>query len=219
MTTAETLFTEADRARIAEAVRTAEARTAGEIVPYIVGRSDRYPEAPMRAGAAGAFLVLTAAAAIEAWRGSWHSVDPLLLAVLAVAAFLLCALLAAKLPAFLRLFVHPASLQQRVDDRAAQAFLSEEVFQTRERTGILLFVSLLERRVRVMGDAGINAKVKQEQWDGIVHTIVQGMKSGAAADGLVTAIGMCGGLLTGAGVEIRSDDSNELSDAARIRNR
>ncbi|NNE08244.1 MAG: hypothetical protein HKN20_06745, partial [Gemmatimonadetes bacterium] len=47
------LFTDADRDRIEEAVRAAEARTAGEIVPVIVAQSDSYPLALRRAGLIG----------------------------------------------------------------------------------------------------------------------------------------------------------------------
>ncbi len=109
--------------------------------------------------------------------------------------------------------------QQRVDERAALAFLSEEVFRTRERTGILILVSLLAHRVAVLGDAGINARVEKKEWDDVVKLVVDGMKRGTPADGLVNAIARCGSILEQHGVEIRSDDTNELGDGLRMSDR
>jgi putative membrane protein len=106
--------------------------------------------------------------------------------------------------------------QQRVDERAAMAFLEEEVFVTRERTGILVFLSLFERRVCILGDKGINEQVQKEEWDEIVQIIVSAMKNEAPADGMIEAVWKCGQLLERRGVEIRPDDSNELGDTLRI---
>ena len=93
------------------------------------------------------------------------------------------------------------------------------VFNTRERTGILLFISLLEHRIEVVGDAGINRKVTADEWTDVVMRIREGIKAGKLADGLVAAIEMCGELLERGGVEIRPDDVNELSDDVRLRDR
>ena len=72
-------------------------------------------------------------------------------------------------PSVKRLLAGRTLLRKRVSQRAAEAFIAEEVFDTRERTGILLFVSLFERHVLVVGDSGINTHVKQEEWDDVVR--------------------------------------------------
>jgi putative membrane protein len=110
-------------------------------------------------------------------------------------------------------------MNHRVSQRAAEAFIAEEVFQTRDRTGILLFFSLLEHRVLVVGDSGINAKVEKQDWDDVVTTVIEGMKAGTPAEGLIKAIGMCGELLQRQGVRRRADDSDELSDGLRMSDR
>ena len=215
----DTLFTEQDKKRLADAVREAERSTSGEIVPYVVGRSDSYPEAWLRAGALLGFLTLFAFAIVDMGTGMWLPFGMGEAAIIIVAAFGIGGLLVLVAPALRRLLIPAAMLQQRVDERASLAFLEEEVFKTRERTGILIFLSLFERRVRVLGDSGINAKVEQAEWDAIAGVIVSGMKNGTPAEGMIEAIGMCGRLLEASGVQIRDDDTNELGNELRTSDR
>jgi putative membrane protein len=98
-----------------------------------------------------------------------------------------------------------------------KAFVEEEVFATRDRTGILLFISLLEHRIEVLGDTGINEKVDTDEWVDVVLHIREGIRQGKLAEGLVEAIGMCGKLLERGGVTLREDDINELPDKVRLR--
>jgi len=97
--------------------------------------------------------------------------------------------------------------------RAAEAaFTRERVFETRDRTGILVFLSLLERQVVVLPDAGIAAKAPESAWSGVVGEIVLGMKAGRPTEALVTAVRSCGDTLRAAGFSSRPDDANELPD-------
>ena len=212
----ENLFSEQDKKRIADAVRDAEHRTSGEIVPFVVGRSDAYPEAWLRAGALFAFVALFAFALLDLGTNLWLPFGYAESGVIVIVAFGLGALLALTIPGFKRLLIPGNMLQQRVDERAALAFIDEEVFSTRERTGILIFISLSEHRVRILGDTGINARVKQEEWDTVVALIIDAIRNGAAAEGMLEAIGKCGALLERHGVEIRPDDSDELDNRIRF---
>jgi putative membrane protein len=211
-----TLFSEQDRQRLAEAVKAAEKTTSGEIVPYIVGQSDTYPEALWRAGSLVGLLILCLFSVLYLATDLWLPYGIAEVAAFVIAGFGLAVLVMALVPSLRLLLVPGSMLTQRVEERASMAFLDEEVFKTRERTGILLFVSLLERRVRVLGDSGINAHVRQEEWDDVVATIVAGMKSGKPADALIEAIGKCGALLEKRGVDIRPDDTDELDNTIRI---
>jgi putative membrane protein len=211
-----TLFSEQDRQRLAEAVKAAERSTSGEIVPYIVGHSDTYPEALWRAGSLVGLLILCVFSVLYLATDVWLPYGVAEVAAFVIAGCGLAILALALVPSLKMLFVPSSMLTQRVEERASMAFLAEEVFKTRERTGIMVFVSLLERRVRVMGDSGINTHVAQEEWDDVVRTIVAGMKAGRPADALVDAIGKCGALLEKRGVQIRPDDTDELDNALRI---
>jgi putative membrane protein len=213
----EKLFSPESKNRIMAAVRDAETQTAGEIVPYVVERSDHYEEAEWRAGILCASLVVALLTVVRSLAWDWVPLDIMELGLATLAAGAIGMLAVRVLPAFRRAFAGKHMLARRVEQRAAEAFISEEVFRTKERTGILIFVSLLERRVLVVGDAGINEKVNKEEWDGVVGSVVRGIKAGDPADGLVAAIASCGMLLRKRGVTRRKGDRDELSDSLRLR--
>lgn len=213
-------LSEADQERIRKAIAAAEARTSGEIVPYLVAQSGRYDVAVWRGAsfaAVGALaLVMLIFQVYDGWGLGWlhTSWGPALLAVLAGT---LGALAGAYLRPVTRLLAGADLMATAVHQRAMQAFVEEEVFNTRDRTGILLFISLLEHRIEVVGDTGINQAVSEEAWVEVVDTIRDGIRGGRFVDGLVEAIDQCGRLLEKRGVALRSDDVNELPDALRIR--
>jgi putative membrane protein len=212
---ARSFFTPQDIHEIEVAVKAAETRTSGEIVPYVVGRSDDYPEATWKAAALGALLGgLLAALAHEVGHFWGYSLAWIALPPFAGAAG---GILAALVPALRRRLVSSAQLADQVERRARTAFLEQEVFKTRERTGILIFLSLLEHRVVVLADSGINAKVEQREWDGIVAALVAGIRAGTPGAALAHAIERCGALLAERQVERRADDRDELDDRLRIR--
>ena len=189
-------------------------------MPYVVPRSGRYDAAVWRAASLAAVLLLAAALLVfrfyEGWGLAWlHAGWGV--ALLALVGGTAGALLAAFVPPLKRRLTPAAQLEQAVHQRALQAFVEEEVFATRDRTGILLFVSLFEHRIEVVGDAGINRKVEPEDWMHVVERIRDGIKEGRVTDGLAEAIAMCGALLEKSGVAIEPDDTNELPDDVRIR--
>jgi len=214
------LFTDADRDRIEEAVRSAEGRTSGEIVPVIVASSDDYPIAVRRAGlaglAAGAVVFELLRLVWTGWAPSWITNDASLFAFMLVGGLLFW-IVASRLPSVKRMLIGRDAIDRAVHSRAVHAFVEEEVFSTRDRTGILLLVSLFEHRVEVFGDSGINAAVEEDDWGDVVDDIITGIRKGDAAGGLIRGIERCGELLEHKGVEARPDDEDELSNRPRIR--
>lgn len=211
------LFSNSDLERIAEAVKIAEGKTSGEIVPFVVERSDAYESALWRGGFA---LSASVWLGIVLWYELSSTWFPLRLLEILMALFLAQAigmLLVLFVPAWRRFFAGEDARARAVKQAAQAAFLSEEVFKTRERTGILIFMSLLERRVEVLGDAGINAKVAQTEWEDVVQTIVASMRAQQPAEGLIAAIQKCGALLQRQGVLRRVDDADELSNTLRMK--
>jgi putative membrane protein len=87
--------------------------------------------------------------------------------------------------------------------------------KTQEGTGILIYISLHERMVRILGDDSISAKLTQDDWNGVRDTIIEGIRSKRPADGLKEAILKCGELLA-QHFPIRPDDANELSNEIHI---
>ncbi|MBK7257866.1 MAG: hypothetical protein IPI01_08715 [Ignavibacteriae bacterium] len=213
------LFSESDLARIKAAVVEAEGKTSGEIVPFVVERSDDYEVAEWRGGALLGTTVAIIFAALHELTDLWLPVNFAGLVAISIVAFVGGMVGTRFVPSLVRLLAGRELMTHHAGRRAAEAFVAEEVFQTRDRTGILLFVSLLERTVIVVGDAGINAHVQKTEWDDIVAMIVDGLKKSTPADGMVRAINACGALLERQGVARKTDDTDELSDGLRMSDR
>jgi putative membrane protein len=213
---AKSMFTETEMEQIAQAVRDAESRTSGEIVPYFIERSDRYEEAVWRGAGLAALLVLLMVASLHFFTDLWISIDSVELALLTIAAGGLGTVLVSIIPPLKRFFAGQDLIDHRVALRAADAFIAEEIFKTRDRTGILIFLSLEEHKVLVVGDRGINEKVDRSEWEDIVARIVRGINSGHPAGGLADAIIQCGALLEKHGFVRRADDADELPNRLRV---
>ncbi|MBX3583356.1 MAG: TPM domain-containing protein [Rhizobiaceae bacterium] len=200
---------EADHQRIAAAIRTAEASTSGEIYCVVARQSDGYFfSASLLVTLSILAISLGLAFLIEAW---WLTIRlPAFVGaqLLAVAAALT---LIYALPS-LRVRLAPRRWQyMRAHDNALKQFLGRNVHLTKERTGVLIFVSLAERYAEIIADAGINAKVPQDTWDSIVAGLTDDARHGRLADGFVTAIEAVGALLH-EHFPIGADDRNELDD-------
>lgn len=202
---------------IRTAAASAEARTSGEIVAYVVGQCDRYEEARYRAIAGAAVLAALAAGTLHASGGYWGGWGLFWITLPVTLAAVLAHFLVLLFPAVRRALVAEAVLERRVARRAAVAFLEEEVFNTRERTGILIFLALFEHRVVVLADSGIKAKVAESEWKSIADELAAGIREKRPAEALAGALARCGLLLEQQGVTRRADDSDELSNALRLR--
>jgi len=213
------LFRTEELEAVRSAVAEAEQRTAGEIVPVVVGACDDYDEASWKAAAVAALLSSVVAGLVHLAGGFWGGAGFVWI-TLPCAGGAAAGYLAAQLwPGLRRAMVGDETLQLRAERRAHQAFVDEEVFATRDRTGILVFVANFERRVVVLGDAGINRAVHPSAWEHIVEELVAGIRSGRLADALVQAIGECGQLLEEHGVELQPDDVDELANDIRLEDR
>lgn len=212
----EGLFPEGELDRIIEAVRQAESGTCGEIVPYVVAASDLYPETIWRTAAIAGGIPLLALGLLPFIGDGWFGIGVTWVTVISLGAALLAGLATALIPALRRGLTPADILEHRVAQRAAEAFLSEEVFNTRDRIGILIFLSLMERRVVILGDTGINARIDHAEWSGVRDVVVDGIREGRPADGIIEGVGRCGALLVDRGFAIAANDVNELPDRLRM---
>ncbi len=202
---AEIFFSAQDKAKIAEAVRQVEAKTSGEVVVMLVDESDTYPEGRILAGGALGGVMALAISDIFLADSLWWFV-PLALAFTA-----LCGWLIAFLPAAHRLFVHPAKFEERVAEQALLAFYRHGLHQTRDATGVLFFISLFERKVRVMADKGIYEKISQDALQEYADDIARGVRSGTGAEAICREVERVG-LILAENFPIKADDTNELSN-------
>jgi putative membrane protein len=209
-------LSDSELAAVRDATSRAEERTGGEIVPYLVARVDDHEESRWRWAAFGAVTAAATAGVVHdaaGWWGLgvwWISLPTLTGALLGLAL--------ARIPALERLLLDRDAVDRRVRLRAEAAFLEEEVFRTRDRTGILLLVAGFEHRAVLLADEGIHRAVEPGVWDDVVGRLVQRLKRGERAAGIVEAIDRCGEILA-THVARRSDDTDELPDAPRVRDR
>ena len=206
-------FSEGDLSRIQAAVAAAESGTSGEIVPVFVEASGGYPEAAWRAGTILGAIAVALSDLLVPDAMAAHVTTPLLVFAFAFAAGFA---LTPFVPPLHRILTSRSAMAEAVSLRAEAAFTREQVFSTRDRTGILIFISYFERKVRVLADSGIHAKVPDGTWDGVVAKVVAGMASGRPADGIVEAVELCGALVRRHGFAARPDDTNELPDGLRF---
>lgn len=207
---------------VKKAVQEAELNTRAEIVPYLVAQSDKYPEAFYRCLMTCLSLGLLIAALVWQFYMDWSS--DIFNALFSgwgmglwMMSWALFSFFLYRIPRIKRFFIGRGALKSRVHNRAMRAFVEENVVDTQERIGILLFVSFFEHRIEVIADKGINSVVPEDTWREVVTLIKEGVKSNNVGGGIVNAIKLCGELLQQNAFEIRSDDQNELSNEIRIR--
>jgi putative membrane protein len=206
-------LTDAERERIRQAVQQVEQVTKGEIVPMIVPASALYREAGYRTGLILALLALALLLTIEIYwlPWGWHAGNAgwLLLAVVASYGLGQCL---GRIPMVIRLVTSRERMAHKVTLRAEQAFYKHGLHHTKGHTGILILVSMLERRVHVLADKGINDHVPAGTWDGLVNGIIDGIRTGNATDAICAAIAKCGALLAEVAPSRSGDNPNELPD-------
>ena len=224
MARASRLFTDEDKQAIKDAVAQAESTTSGEIVPVVATRSGRYDRAEDIFG-----IILALIAVAVAWllfqqarpaAGDWESGPTLTMGLWVVlltfaVAFVVGASLSTLVPALARPFVGKQELQEEVLRSAQQAFFEFRIRGTEGSTGILIYVSLFERMVWVIGDHAISEKLTQPDWDEVKDLVIEGLRNGKPTQGMCSAIARCGELLA-AHFPIAPGDVNELSNELKL---
>ena len=213
-------FKDSDLQRIKDAVKLAEEKISGEIVPVIVERSGRYLLANYKGSLIGASLAFMIMIVLDRYIISNASntlfYDPVFIFFIVILGGIVGALIPNVSEGLKRLLLSQLYMDQTTRQRAENAFLEEEVFNTRQRTGIMIFISFFEHEVMVMADRGISKVVEQKQWDLIVADLVLQIRAGNIIEGLEAGIKQCGDLLLEKGFKKTDDDINELPDDLRV---
>lgn len=100
-------------------------------------------------------------------------------------------------------------------DHAAFIFEELGMHRTRDRNGVLIYVSVAERRAAVIGDSGINAKLPDGYWNDTLRVILHQFKAERYCDGLCSGVERLGEQLR-AHFPRAKDDRNELNDEVSI---
>jgi len=199
-----------DLQAVKQALVAAEKRTVGEIVPVIVERSDPHPGPSWFSALC---MMLAGSWLLGRWL-PWDSPELLLPAQLGLGAA--GYLLARLLPGFKRAFIREERATAVAEEQAFQEFYRNGLHKTQGATGVLIFVSLLERRVIVLAGEGIDSRVDDRFWDGVDAAVLAGIRSGSLRAGLVAGIAMVGEKLSQTFPWVEGD-RNEIPDRVVMR--
>jgi len=207
---AKEMLSEKERAAVRAAVEAAESQSGVEIVPVVTPTSDSYRVADQRGALIGGIVGVLLQASLTApvaWGDRWSP-------AVWTAVGALVGLGLARLPTLRVVLAGAGEISACVAAGARDSFLAQEVFRTRDRTGMLIYVSLLERRVEVLADAGVYQAVPQEDWQRVADEVAREMSRREPATALLEAIRRAGELVAVHGPYRRDDDVNELPDQA-----
>jgi putative membrane protein len=183
-----TLLSPADSERIRAAVAAVEARSSAEFVVVVTPASDGYALFPLVWAALAAFIAGGLLAfLVPAWGArSIFAVE---------AAIFVAGALVLEWPGLRRYLVPGRVKRAHAGQLARLQFTARVEGRTEARTGLLLFVSLAERHVEIIADAGIHARAGAAGWQSVIADFRAAVARGQLVDGLVAAIAACGALL------------------------
>src|SRR5207248_186250 len=118
------------------------------------------------------------------------------------------------IPWLKRLTVSRRAMTARVLIAAHHAFDSLHVQKTAGGTGVVIYVSLFERRVCVWADRKISEKIPETEWKSMTEGLIRSLREGKPRDAFVEAIRKAGDLLAKP-FPIQAGDVNELSNELR----
>ena len=217
------LLSPEDRERISRAVARAERESDGEIVIIVSPRSDAYHDVGLHYAVLAMLLVPLLLAGLPQGMIDWATglllgwnAEPnraqimLFLFVKMTAVFLIVRFGLAYQP--LRMALTPgATKSRRVHRRAVELFRAACELKTRGRTGILLYLSVAERRAEIVADQAIAGKVEPESWGEAMAHLVDEVKAGRPGEGLAKAVEHVGAVLARI-LPPTLDNPNELPD-------
>lgn len=217
------LFSAEDRKAVSAAVAEAEKKTAAEIVPVVATMSDRYERAEDLVGFG---VASTAVAAV--WTafqgvkegGDWDPAPDLVIHVVYILAIFAAGwavgiVLAKWFPRLKRLAISRRTSLARVLVAAHHAFDSLHVRHTKAATGVVVYVSLFERRVCVWADRSISEKIPETEWKEACEILTKGLHDGKPREGFVSAIRKLGDVLAKE-FPVQPKDVDELSNELRV---
>jgi putative membrane protein len=193
---------------LTESVRQVEAQTCAEVVVVVRRHSGSYRDASLLIGAACAVATL-AFGLFSPWPFSLLGIflDPIVVGIAA-------ALGAGYVPALERWVTLPSERRRRVEVHARSMFVERGIDRTTGRTGVLVYVSLLERDACIVADTGVATNVPAAEWRAVVGEIERAARR-VKATAVARAISALGPVLA-RHLPRAHDDVNELPDEVSV---
>lgn len=218
------LFTQNEISAIEAAIGEVEKNTSAEVVPVVASVSGRYDRAEDLFAFLMSLLVVSGTwvwlqgmiPSVQAWGGTpeFRLNLPLVITIL-VGTFFIGMALASRFPLLRLPLITKREMREEVERCARETFQRLKIRKTRNAAGVLIYVSLYEQMVHVVGDETIHAKFSQNDWKTLCDTIINGFKNNKPEEGMRNGILLCGELLI-QHFPVKSDDKNELPDTLHL---
>ncbi len=202
---ARNFFSDTQKEKISHLVKNAERNTSGEIAVMMVDASDSYREAEFL----GALLLSACIALIFAV--SLHLVTIWSYIPAVIILWFPALYIIRRFPRFKLILAGRKRLEEAVRERSIRAFFEKRLYSTREETGVLIFISILEHKVWILGDRGINERIGPQLWQELTGELAGSIKKDQAFEGVCAVIEKLSETLKEHFPQ-SADDTNELSD-------
>jgi len=200
-------LSEHERRRLDLRVAETEKRTGSQIVLSVIQRSDAYAELPWKAFALGASVAGLILLLLHRRLHDWYPDASALIVVVGILACgVLLALLTVMMLRFAKLFLPDYRAEVEVQQYAKALFLERELFATRQRTGILLLVSLFEHRVVILPDKGLRERLTEDDVSNMIAAMTPLLKRKQIAAAFDASLDYLSRILTAASPEVHSDE-------------
>ncbi|MGZ3789204.1 MAG: TPM domain-containing protein [Bacteriovorax sp.] len=171
-----------DRLLIKNLIDEAERKTKSEIVPMIVHHSDIYPAAHFRAAIIVSFLF-----SLILYFSPLTVINPIYFLWIQLPG-LYVGYFFGQIPLIKRCLITKDEMDLEVTQRAYTAFFQHNLHLTENHNGVLILISVMEKKIKIIADIGINKKVEQKVWDEIVLAFTQKVQTGNFVDALKDTI-------------------------------
>jgi putative membrane protein len=188
-----------DLDQIKKTIREEEKGMSGEIIPVVVRGSSAIGHMPLLLFLLLGFLVFFFD--LPGWQERVFSLSSLPLGavfwwqIIDLSLVLLLVRFLAPRPWIQRWLTPKDDQIHQVEARAELEFFASKVFETEKNTGIMIFLSLMERRVVVLADQKILKRCPSETWQEVIDRITQAVHEKNLASGLQEGIRICASIL------------------------
>ncbi len=205
-------LTAEDKSRVEKLVENVEASTGVQVLAVVSGKSDAYPEIPWKAFSLGVALATLALTLLEAARPSRIGTSALASAIVVLGTGLMLVLATIFLRPAARVFLGDARAEAETRQFALSYFFERGLSRTRSRSAVLVLVSQFERRVAIVADKGITARVSPADLEKISADMNAILARESACDALTEGLGVLKELLRARGFTTPPEAGDEIPE-------
>jgi len=201
-----------DKELIKKLISQAESKTQSELVPMIVHHSDVYPAAHFRAAIIISFLF-----SLALYFSALSIINPIYFLWIQLPGLYVGYLLG-HIPFIKRVLITKEEIEKEVTEHAYQSFFHHNLHLTQNHNGVLLFVSVMEKKIKIIADVGISKKIDQKIWEEIIFQFAQKIKEGQFIEGLTESIQAVSNVLETYAPADGSPKANEIKNDLIVEN-